>query len=507
MVEFRDDRPDRAGLGLRSDFVATNRLYYGDNLDILRQHVADSSVDLIYLDPPFNSDASYNLLFSAQDGSRPAAQIKAFQDTWRWDQAAVRSFEELIECGGDVAAAMRAFRTFLPESNMLAYLAMMAPRLVELRSKLKDSGSIYLHCDPTASHYLKMLMDAIFGAKQFLNEIIWYYRGAGVPKTAWARRHDVILWYAKKDGQQYFNPDPVRREYAAATKDRFSHTINNVRGGVDFGPQQLNPLGKHPDDVFTHIQPIAPSAKVRLGYPTQKPESLLAELIKSSCPPGGVVMDPFCGCGTTISAAQELGHEWIGIDVTHLAINLIKYRLQDAFGAEINNSYTVIGEPASSEDAAVLAAADPYQFQFWSLGLVGARPIEEKKGADRGIDGRLYFHDEPVGGQTKQVIFSVKAGKVGVAAVRDLRGVLDREEAQMGVLISLNAPTSNMRAEAASVGTYRSPWGKHPRIQLVTVDELLDGARIDMPPVGSQYKVRAAPRKPKEMTAQASLLE
>jgi DNA modification methylase len=483
--------------------MAGNTLYYGDNFEVLRQHIGDETVDLVYLDPPFNSNASYNVLFSEQDGSRAAAQIKAFGDTWRWDQASLRSFEWTVEQGGEVAQAMLAFRTFLGESNMLAYLSMMAPRLIELRRVLKPTGSLYLHCDPTASHYLKMLLDAVFGAKQFLNELVWYYRGAGTPKTAYARRHDTILWYAKVDGKQSFDPDPIRRPYAEATVDRFDHKIGNVRGGVDYGEQTLNPLGKHPDDVITHIQPIAPSAKARLGYPTQKPEELLRELIEATSKPGDTVLDPFCGCGTTIAAAQDLGRAWIGIDITHLAINLIKYRLQDAFGEPVNSTYQVVGEPVSTADAEVLASEDPYQFQFWALGLVGARPVQEKKGADKGIDGRLYFHDEPTGGTTKQVIFQVKAGAVGPTIVRDLRGVIERESAQIGVLISLRKPTPQMRSEAASAGLYKSPWGEHPRIQLFTVADLLGGAKIDMPPAGSQFK--PAPRKGGKETQQELL--
>jgi len=241
-----------------------NQLYYGDNLDILRRYIADESVDLIYLDPPFNSNATYNVLFAERNGSQAAAQIKAFGDTWRWDETAARAYQETVEQGGDVARALLAFRAFLGDSNMLAYLAMMAPRLVELRRVLKPTGSIYLHCDPTASHYLKMLMDAVFGVRNFLNEVVWYYRGAGTPRRARARRHDTLLWYARQERSHYFNPDPIRRPYAEATVERFRHYIGNVRGGRDFGPQKLHPLGKHPDDVITHIQPIAPSAKAKM---------------------------------------------------------------------------------------------------------------------------------------------------------------------------------------------------------------------------------------------------
>lgn len=483
-----------------------NWLYYGDNLDVLRQHVKDESIDLIYLDPPFNSNATYNVLFAEQDGSRAAAQIKAFQDTWRWDQAAVKAYEETVELGGDVAAAMRAFRTFLPDSDMLAYLSMMAPRLLELRRVLKSSGSIYLHCDPTASHYLKMLMDAVFGAKNFLNELVWYYRGAGTPRKAYARRHDIVFWYSKLHDRHYFDPDPIRRPYAEATQERFSHYIGNVRGNQDFGPQKLHPLGKHPDDVFTHIQPIAPSAKARLGYPTQKPIELLAELVAATSKEGDVVLDPFCGCGTTIAAAQQLKRNWIGIDITHLAINLMRYRLQDTYGEDVNKTYNVVGEPVSLPDAKDLAASDPYQFQWWALGLVGARPAEGKKGADKGVDGRLYFHDEGSGGKTKQVVFSVKAGNVNVSHIRDLRGVLAREDAEIGVLLTMHPSTQPMRGEAASAGTYESPWGRHPKIQILTVEQLLNGARIDMPPPGTSVTFKKAQRHLQPQGTQETLL-
>lgn len=470
--------------------MAENTLYYGDNLDVLRRHVKDESVDLIYLDPPFNSNATYNVLFAEHNGTKAAARIKAFEDTWKWDQEAAKAYQVAVEAGGKVSQAMQAFRTFLGENDVLAYLAMMAPRLMELRRVLKPTGSIYLHCDPTASHYLKMLMDAVFGTANFLNEVVWYYRGAGVPKQARARRHDILLWYAKKEGKQYFNPDPIRRPYAEATVERFKHYIGNVRGDRDFGIQELHPLGKHPDDVITHIQPIAPSAKARLRYPTQKPEELLEYIIQSTSKPGDTVLDPFCGCGTTIAVAQKLNRHWIGIDITHLAITLIKHR----FGDDVRNTYSVIGEPVSVPDAETLAADDPYQFQWWALGLVGARPVEQKKGADRGIDGRLYFHDEAEGGKTKQIIFSVKAGHTGASHVRNLRGVLDREKPEIGVLISMQEPTQPMRTEAASAGFHDSPCGtRHPRIQLLTVAELLDGKRVDYPPSRGNITFKKAP--------------
>lgn len=460
-----------------------NVLYYGDNLDILRRYIKDESVDLIYLDPPFKSNQNYNVLFAEHNGTRSSALIRAFEDTWRWDQAAAEAYEETVTHGPSrVSVALQSFRNFLGDSDMTAYLCMMAPRLIELHRVLKPTGSVYLHCDPTASAHLRLLMDAVFDPRNFVNEIVWYYRGAGVPKKARSRRHDVVLFYAKCDTSRYFDPDAIRRPYAAPTVERFQHYIGNVRGERDFGIQKLHPLGKHPDDVITHIQPIAPSAKARLGYPTQKPEQLLEEFIVSSSGQGDVVLDPFCGCGTAVVVAQRLKRRWIGIDITHLAISLIKHRLHDAFGDAVE--YEIGGEPVSLPDAETLAADDPYQFQWWALGLVDARPVEQKKGADKGIDGRLYFHDEAKGGKTKQIVFSVKAGHVTVSHLRDLRGVVERENAAIGVLICLEKPTRPMRSEAASASFYTSPgWNKqYPRLQILTIAELLEGKRLDYPP-------------------------
>jgi site-specific DNA-methyltransferase (adenine-specific) len=448
---------------------------------------------------------------------------------------------------------MQAFRTFLGENDMLAYLAMMAPRLVELRKVLKPTGSIYLHCDPTASHYLKLLMDAVFGAENFRNEIVWRRsHPKGLAFTRFASTHDVILAYAKdvkgahwspiylphevekaaeqyslvdENGRRYqltslLNPNPDRPnltyEFKGVTKvwrwtkERMMKAdgkglIVVPKGGKGIprykrylDEQEGVPLG----DWWGDIEIV--SGGERLGYPTQKPVALLERIIRSSCPKGGVVLDPFCGCGTTISAAQKLGHPWIGIDITHLAINLIKHRLQNAFGKKVQ--YEVIGEPVSLPDAESLAKEDPYQFQWWALGLVGARPAEGKKGADKGIDGRLYFHDDQKG-KTKQIILSVKAGEtVTVAHVRDLRGVVDREKAEIGVLLCMADPTKPMRAESASAGFYNSPWGKkYPRLQILTIADLLNGKEIDYPPTGANVTFKKAPKAEADEQGQDAL--
>ena len=511
--------------------MTSNSLYYGDNLDILRRYVPDESVDLVYLDPPFKSDQTYNVLFQEKDGSQSASQIKAFEDTWHWDEQAARSFEEAVEAGGQVAEAMRAFRTLLGTNDMLAYLSMMAPRLVELRRVLKNTGSIYLHCDPVASHFLKLLLDSTFGPENFQNEIVWQRTLAHNMRTnRFGRVNDILLFYSRsakfffkqvytpyskaqlkryradEDGRLYkaenltfstVNPfrqfewrgakPPPHRSWGASREQLEEWYAEGLILLKKDGTPRLDGLkvylsemqGKPVNTNWTDILRIGNTSAERLGYPTQKPVALLERIIQAGSNEGATVLDPFCGCGTTIAAAQKLGRRWIGIDITHLAISLIRHRLRDSFGKDFR--LEVIGEPTSLQDAFALAKQDPYQFQWWALGLAGARPVEQKKGADRGIDGRLYFHDEGRGGKTKQIIFSVKAGHVTVSHIRDLMGVINREDAQIGAFLSMETPTSSMRREAASSGFYESPWGKHPRIQLLTIEDLLGGKSVDYP--------------------------
>jgi DNA modification methylase len=543
--------------------VQRNQLFYGDNLDVLRRHVKDESVDLVYLDPPFKSDADYNVLFADRHGKRAAAQIKAFEDTWSWDDAAARSFAETVEAGGKVADALIAMRTFLGENDMLAYLSMMAPRLVELRRVLKPTGSIYLHCDPTASHYLKIVMDAVFGPENYVNEIVWVRTGAkGLARKQFAHNHDVLLAYRRStlttwrqaglsrpydladldpktrakysatdaDGRRYqltslINPNSDRPnltyEFLGVTRvwrwtrDRMQaayqrgDVVQTRAGAVPRFKRYLDEQKGRPyGDVWSDLPPVNAVANERLGYPTQKPEALLERIVLASSNEGDVVLDPFCGCGTAIAVAQKLKRRWIGIDVTHLAVGLMKHRLYYAFDLTPGKDYDVIGEPTTTQDAAELAQSDPYQFQWWALGLVGARPVEQKKGADKGIDGRIYFHDEGPRGDTKQVILSVKAGGVSVAHVRDLVGVLAREKAQIGVLISMETPTKPMRTEAASAGFYSTPGLKkrYARVQLLTVAELIAGANIDYPHTAN-VTVKRAPKSSKAAAPQRGLFD
>ena len=539
-----------------------NRLYYGDNLDVLRRYVRDETVDLVYLDPPFKSDQDYNVLFAEQDGSRAAAQIKAFGDMWQWDEAAARVYEEVVETGGRVGQVLQSFRGFLGDNDMLAYLAMMAPRLVELRRVLKPTGSLYLHCDPTASHYLKLLLDAVFAPINFRTEIVWK-RTSAHSDTKQGRRqhgriHDVLLFYTKSDAWIW---NPIFTDYDKEYADQFYKEVEPETGrryqlgdltgpgGAAKGNPQYEVMGvtrywryskermqelidagrivqKKPEavprhkryldempgvllqDMWTDIGPLSSQSKERLGYPTQKPEALLERIINASSNAGDVVLDPFCGCGTAIAAAQKSNRRWIGIDVTHLAIGLIKHRLRNTFGDDVTKSYEVIGEPVSPPDAAVLAKDDPFQFQWWALGLVGARPIEQKKGADKGVDGRLYFHDDMAGAKTKQIIFSVKAGKTSVPHVRDLRGVIEREQAEIGVLLTQQEPTKPMRTEAASAGFYESPWGtRHPRLQLLTVTDLLTGKTVDRPARQGNVTFKKAPKYERKTGKQKGLFK
>jgi DNA modification methylase len=536
-----------------------NLLYYGDNLDVLRRHISENTVDLVYLDPPFKSNQDYNVLFAEKDGTRAAAQFKAFEDTWEWNQVAAAEYEAVVEAGGKVSDVMQAFRRFLGTNDMLAYLTMMAPRLVELRRVLKPTGSIYLHCDPTASHYLKLLMDAVFGPQCFRSEIIWKRSTAHSDtkqgRMQHGRIHDTILFYTKSDRWNW-NPLYVAYEagyvsdkykyveagtgrlyrldnltgpggaakgnpaydvmgvtrYWRYSKEKMAQLVQEGRivqtkpGAVPQYKRYLDEMAGLPlQDVWTDISPINSQAQERLGYPTQKPESLLERIIKTSSNEGDWVLDPFCGCGTAIAVAQRLKRNWIGIDITHLAIGLIKSRLRDAFGDAISATYRVIGEPVSLPDATALAHDDPYQFQWWALGLVGARRSEQRKGSDQGIDGRLYFHDEE-NGATKQIILSVKSGHVSVKDVRDLRGVIEREKAEIGVLLTLEEPTKPMETECASAGFYRSPWGNHPRLQILTMPQLLSGSRIDYPPtlnVTHRRAPRAEMPQPEQLTLAA----
>jgi site-specific DNA-methyltransferase (adenine-specific) len=599
-------------------------LYYGDNLDILRRYLKDESVDLVYLDPPFNSAQNYNAFFHEKDGTDAASQIHAFEDTWHWDIETKKAYDAVTEQPGKVSDVMQAFYTFLGGNDMMAYLTMMSSRLVELRRVLKSTGSLYLHCDPTASHYLKLLCDAVFGGNQFQNEIIWKRTGSHGGAKRWGPIHDTILFYSKADeptwnrayqdydekylddfyrfedekgryrlvtltgagtrsgdsGAPWRNVNPTKsgRHWAvpsyalkplATSTELVKMTTQEKLDLLDASgliywppkgeiPQQKRYLddgeGVQIQDIITDIQAISSQAKERLGYPTQKPVALLERIIQASSNPGDVVLDPFCGCGTTIDAAEKLGRDWIGIDVTQLAISLIKNRLQDTYGSRLKfisgtegraalprgqagsdgraalprrqadqqvsptesiemgsrtSTVRIIGEPTTPNEAATLAEDDKYQFQWWALGLVGARPVEQKKGADHGIDGKILFRDDPKAAKPEQIVIQVKGGKTGVKDVRDLRGVLDREKAAIGILISLQPATGPMETEAASAGFYEHKTNrqKYPRLQLRTVKELMEGKGIERPSTvaATDETFKKAPETKKKQHEQKAL--
>lgn len=486
-----------------------NQLYYGDNLKVLREHISNDSIDLIYLDPPFNSKADYNILYREPTGEPSAAQITAFEDTWHWTEETERTFVEIPKvASSSVIEMMRSFRKFVGENDVMAYLTMMCIRLVELRRVLKDTGSIYLHCDPTASHYLKILMDTIFGKKFFRNEIIWHYSGWNKKlKDHFEKRSDTILFYAKSD-EQLFNsyalPWESEEEYVKVRKQKVRDDGDGHRyvlsdaGGGERVKRYLDEAMNYgiPIDNVWDIDKINNSSKERLGYPTQKPETLLERIISASSEKNSVILDPFCGCGTTIAVAEQLKRHWIGIDITHLSINLIKWRMKHMFGSEAGKDYKVIGEPEDLEGAKILASENRYQFQWWATSLIDARPYgDKKKGSDKGIDGYLYYQEDPK--TINRAIVSVKSGKISVKDVRDLGHVSDRENAEIGILISLNAPTRDMITESAKKGFYKSKTlhKEFPKLQILTIQEILSGKKPLTPPTVLVFKKAESPKK------------
>ena len=537
-----------------------NALYYGDNLQVLRDHIPDESVDLVYLDPPFNSNASYNVLFKERTGEESPAQIKAFTDTWEWTQETEWTFRTDIIENPKVPSAVKemigAFRQFIGQNAMMAYLVMMAPRLVELHRVLKPTGSLYLHCDPTASHYLKILLDAIFGAKNFRNELVWKRTNAHSDTTQGAthfgRIHDLILRYSKGPtvswNTQYVDYDPEYVEnfyrmvepetgrrfpavdltarkrggdtsyewngvrpyqgrywaYSKANMEEFEREgrLYYTRTGMPRLKYYLDEMPGVPvQDIWSDISHVL--GDQRLGYATQKPQALLERIIQASSNEGDVVLDPFCGCGTAVAAAEKLNRQWIGIDVTHLAVALMKSRLKTAFGLDPVKDYDVVGEPQDEGGAKALWDQDPYQFQYWAVSLLEAQPQQEqKKGADGGIDGLIYFLDGPKKTPQK-IVIQVKGGHVSVPQVRDLKGVVEREKAAMGLFISLQKPTAPMNSESASGGFYHSDlWQRDfPKIQLRTVSEMLEGKGFELPSRPAAYQPAQRVRRPQGQQA------
>jgi DNA modification methylase len=562
--------------------VQPNALYYGDNLDILRKYIPDESVDLIYLDPPFNSNATYNVIFKDESGRSTDAQLVAFDDTWHWGPDAESKYLYLTNTAyhqgkvpSPVSDLIGAFHSGIKPSPMLAYLVEMAVRLVELHRVLKATGSLYLHCDPTASHYLKLLLDAIFGPKRFRSEVVWKRSSAHSSSRQWSSVHDVLLFYAKGD-EHTWNPvyAPLPQETAdgwynnvePGTGRRFNRAdltaagirtgpsgspwrgidptakgrhwaiprfVREVVGSLDtqaaldaldgagrlFWPKAADGIpmlkryieearGVPPLDVISDISPLNNVAAERLGYPTQKPLALLERVIEVSSNPGDVVLDPFCGCGTAVVAAQKLDRRWIGIDITYLAIAVMQARLRDIFDIEVQ----IEGSPTEVDGARKLAQQLPdgrEQFELWALTLVGAMPQGgiQKKGADKGVDGVITFTGAD--GKPETCIVSVKSGGVGAAMIDQLRGAMEAHRAAMGLFVTLEEPTGPMKAGAAGAGYYHSEVsGKdYPRVQILSIRELLEEGRkpqlplLILPTYQRAERVRAKAADQAEMFA------
>lgn len=519
----------------------SNMLYYGDNLEVLRKYFPDNCIDLVYLDPPFNSKADYNVLFKETTGEQSTAQIQAFSDFWHWDIQAKHAYDYLAtQAPSQVSDLITSLYGFLGKNDMFAYLVMMGERLLDLHRVLKPTGSLYLHCDTTASHYLKLLLDGIFGPENFRNEIIWKRFNFHADAKRFGRIADRLLFYSKTNDYKFRRQmTPYKKAYIDAKftyKDENGRRFRlsdlnppNERGpvyefhgvtrawrctkekmlelekqGRIYTKSKVPQLKRYLDEleargggavheIWDDIPSVNSMAKERLGYPTQKPIQLLERIIKASSDEGDWILDPFCGCGTAIIGAEKLHRHWVGIDITFLAINLVKGRLRDSFPTA---TYAIEGEPRDLGAAKALAQ-NRYQFQWWVLFLIDARPVgstetkprEGKKGADEGIDGWLRFVDKSEGHYEK-IVVQVKSGHVGVKDIRELRDVITKQKAAMGVFLTLEEPTSEMIKEVKATDPYVSPLWKHeyPKIQILTVEQLLKGERPKTPPTISSFQ-------------------
>ncbi len=511
-----------------------NKLYYGDNLDVLREHVPDESVDLVYLDPPFNSSRNYNVLFQQAKRDENQAQITAFTDTWQWSK---RHYEEFFDDTRNqrLWEVMEALYRILGQSPMMAYLVMMAPRLLDLHRVMRPTASLYLHCDPVASHYLKLVLDVVFGPTRFRNEVVWKRTSAHSSAKRYGPVHDILLYYSKTDdstwNQQFLAHDPnyVEKFYrhvepqtgrrftlsdlmAAGTRNgssgrpwrnidpaqRGNHwkfTVETLDRLDEQGRIYWPPKGEVPrykryldevqgialQDIFDDIHPIAAHAAERLGYPTQKPLALLERIINASSNPGDTVLDPFCGCGTAVVAAEKLGRNWIGIDITFIAVDLMISRLASDFGLVRGKHYDVKGDPKDVYSARQLFDQSPKQFEVWAIGLVAGVPQPDKSG-DRGIDGKVYFQD--LHGKLQCAVCQVKGGRLTPSAIRDFAHVVQREKAAMGFFICLETPTKGMYNEADEAGFFMAERRKIPKLQIRTIKELLEEDKRFERPIG-----------------------
>ncbi|HOR78192.1 MAG TPA: DNA methyltransferase [Anaerolineaceae bacterium] len=481
-------------------------LYYGDNLEILRNKIPDNSVDLCYIDPPFNSKRSYFQIYNNIGGSEDKAQAQAFVDTWSWDTQAIEGFEGITTNANgrftrQAIELIKGLEIILKKGPLLAYLVHMTLRVTEIFRVLKPTGSFYLHCDPTASHYLKLVLDAVFCSQggDFLNEIVWYYGPKATQRaSSFQRKHDVIFLFTKSKGDHFFTC-PLQ-EYSQASLDerdtRYKHqddegryrlTTRRDQNGNKYRAKVYLNNGVIMTDVW-QIPIINATAKERMGYPTQKPEALLERIIKASSNPGDVVLDAYCGCGTTVAVANRLDRQWIGIDITYHSIGLILKRLADANGGQLSADIVVDGIPQDIESARALANREDdrvrKEFEKWAvLTYTNNRGvINEKKGADKGIDGVVYFATGP--GKTERMIIQVKSGGANRGTIATIKGDMQREKAELATLITMDEPTRPMIEEAKTAGLYAHPIMErnYDRIRIVTVREIIEqGTRIDLP--------------------------
>jgi DNA modification methylase len=526
-----------------SPAIRSNHLYYGDNLTIMR-HLPSACVDLIYLDPPFNSQRSYNLIYKNLTGQPIPEQEEAFCDAWEMDpekEEMVRRMPIVFRDYGADEGLIQFWKAWIgalrhTQPRLLAYLVYMSYRLFEMRRILKPTGSIYLHCDPTASHYIKVIMDGIFGHPNFRNEIIWQRRYGAFSTVHQSNKFgsaaDVLLFYGKtKDAKfhpQYSFDDPKYQQYVNRT---FRHTDEQGRRyriadlanpsprpnlmyeykgykpppngwaisrekmeqwdkeGRLYFPRNPNGRiqrkrfydelrGKPVQNIWADINMISSRSSERLGYPTQKPIALLERIIKASSNPGDVVFDPFCGCGTAICAAHLQGRKWIGCDIAILSVKIVRDVLLKRYGLKEGEHYQISGVPRSVEGAQDLFDRDPFQFQHWAVELAGGFASVKRSG-DRGIDGRIYFETKA---GLKSMVLSVKNGKLTPAFIRELRGTMEREtDTEFGGLICLQHPTKGMLSDVAEAGMWEYLGRAYPKLQIRTVEELLEGKGFDTP--------------------------
>ena len=447
-------------------------LIRGDNYTEM-QHLPDASVDLIATDPPFNSKRDYFVPFRDEQGREPDTLVKAFTDTWTWGDAAEEAFNALLtDVGGQVADTMEGLRKFLNETPMMAYLVMMGVRIVEMHRILKDTGSLYLHCDPTASHYLKIVLDAIFGASNYRNEIVWCYAGGNPSLKNYPKKHDILLRYTMSD-KYTFNVEYRSYSNHNTAGKRFSTKGMSKRRGLNYRPE-----GTPVNDWWTDIKPLINLHKERLGYPTQKPIELYKRIIAASSNEENLVLDPFCGCGTTLMAAESLNRHWIGIDLTYLAIGAVNQQFERLY-PQHRDSVTIAGTPENIAQALSLAQTDHQGFEEWCITHVLHFKSNAKKVADGGIDGTFRFPVGKVKGKQGygRAVAQVKGGGYTLGHIRDFRTAMQNDSADLGVFVVTSPPSNGMRTEASRAGVYRHPFlnMEAPALQIYEIQEYFKG--------------------------------